>query len=438
MGTYPSFSFNPSDDAIIIWATGQIYTVPLATNVRGERVRSSTAPFPIPFIAHIEKRLAETLRVESDVLKMETQDTQRVHAFKELRVDESGRRAVFQAAGTTYVQGVGKKDPIRVPVLHNTSPYYSPSFVSGADNLILHARWSDSEFSSFELADLHSGIAHELQGLPLGRYFSPILCECRGSQRQIAFVKSGGDLLTGDIVATANVGLYIGDITPPPKDAKTSYSISIRNLHFVPSEIDSGGRVDMRFLDGNKKLLVQQSSRAFVIDLGAGADENGSYPHSTLASGQISKEIVVSLKPGRKGKEGYTAGHIAFVDFFDIYLASGKHVAEDEAVWSKPGNATTALTRLSLDGGHDLTFSPDGKKVFWFLGKFITRVQESADSAYASYNFQGHSYTHWRSPNCTTAAPKSPATDRRSAFRASSASSTSKRSLSSIPPTLRD
>ena len=380
MGTYPSFAFTPSDDAVIIWAAGQIYTVPLATNVRGERVRSSTDPFPIPFIAHIEKYLAETLRVESDVLTMETQDTQRVHAFKELRVDETGSRAVFQAAGATYVQGVDEKHAFRVPVAHESSPYYSPSFVSGADNLILHARWSNSEFSSFELADLDSGIAHELEGLPFGRYFSPVLCESQSSQRQIAFVKSGGDLLTGDIVATANVGLYIGDIILPPKDADISRSITIRNLRFVPSEIDSEGRVNMRFLDANKKLFVQQSNRAFVIDLEAGPDERGSYPHSTLASGQISKEIVVSPKAGRKGKESYAASHIAFVDIFDVYLAPGEHVAEDEAVWSKPGNATTGLTRLSLDGGHDLTFSPDGKKVFWFLGKFITGVQKNQPS----------------------------------------------------------
>jgi len=37
-------------------------------------------------------------------------------------------------------------------------------------------------------------------------------------------------------------------------------------------------------------------------------------------------------------------------------------------VWSKPANATKGLVRLSLDGGHDVSWSRDGKKVFWFLG----------------------------------------------------------------------
>src|SRR6185369_6778201 len=104
------------------------------------------------------------------------------------------------------------------------------------------------------------------------------------------------------------------------------------------------------------------------------ADKFGLYPQSTLASGQVSKEIVVSPKPHKRWghPKEYTADHIAFVDFYDVYLASGSKVSEDEAVWSRPGNSTKGLSRLSLDGGHDVTFSSDGKKIFWFLGKYLT------------------------------------------------------------------
>lgn len=77
MGTYPSFAFTPADDAIIIWAAGQIYHVPLATNAVGERV-SGGKPQAIPFIAHIEKRLAETRSSKIDIKTTETADTQRV------------------------------------------------------------------------------------------------------------------------------------------------------------------------------------------------------------------------------------------------------------------------------------------------------------------------------------------------------------------------
>ncbi|KAG6865662.1 hypothetical protein C0991_000432 [Blastosporella zonata] len=374
MGTYPSFAFTPSDDAVIIWAAGQIYTVPLTTNELGEKIASSTAPFPIPFVAHVEQRLAETRRDDFNVFKLETQETQRVRAFKELRVDDKGHQVVFQAAGVTYVQEVGKDTVTKVPVLHESSPYYSPDFVHGADHLVLHARWSDTQFTTFELADLRSGIAYELTGLPFGRYFSPILCECSGSGRQIAFLKSGGDILTGDILATAGVGLYLGDITLPPKNSKASHSIEIRNIRFVPSNIETEDRVNLRFLEKNKKLLVQQSSSAFIIDLAAGANKLGKYTHIPLSSGKMSTELVVAPKISKKD---YTAESVAFVDFFHVYFAPGGELEEGDEVWSRPGNATKGLARLSLDGGHDVTFTRDGKKIFWFLGPYLHSLEIS-------------------------------------------------------------
>ncbi|KAG5642728.1 hypothetical protein DXG03_002273 [Asterophora parasitica] len=367
MGTYPSFAFTPSDNAVIIWAAGQIHRVPLTTNERNEKIAASSAPSPIRFTAHIEKRLADTRSDELDLTKLETQETQRVRAFKELRVDAHGERVVFQAAGVTYVQKVGAKAPTAVPVAHASSPYYSPTFVHGADNLVLHAHWSDTYFTSFELADLTSGVAHELTRLPLGRYFSPVLCECEGRRRQIAFLKSGGDLLTGDILATAHTGLYLGDLTLPEEEDLQAREIAVTNVRFVKTEINVDERAHLRFLEKNRKLLVQQADRAFVIDLAAGPDALGRYTHTTIAKGRMSAELAVAVAPGESKDKGYVAESVAFVDFFHVYFAPGDKVGEGEKVWSKPGNATKGLARLSLDGGHDVTFTRDGEKLFWFL-----------------------------------------------------------------------
>lgn len=368
MGTYPSFAFTPDDSAIVIWAAGQINYVPLTVNQRGEKVASSTPPYPIRFTAHIEKRLAETRHGGTDVVGVETQDTQKVSSFKELRVDEKGHKAVFQAAGVNYWQEVGKKVPTKVPVTDKNSPYYSPTFVHGEDHLVLHARWSDSDFTTFELADIITGVAYEIQGLPLGRYFSPILCECDGPERQIAFLKSGGTQLSGDIVATAGAGLYIGNIVLP---SSKSQKVTITDLHFVPSEIDTDDRqTSIRFLDGRKKLLVHEATRAFTIDLEAGPDELGAYTHKTLASGEMSSELTIS--PNKWNDNSIVAQTIAIVEVYDVYITSAKNVKDDEAVWAKPANATKGLARLSLDGGHDITWTRDGKKLFWFLGTLST------------------------------------------------------------------
>lgn len=369
MGTYPSFAFTPADDAVIIWAAGQIFSVPLATNSLGEKVASSfDVPKPIQFVARIEKRLANTRNGGVDLVQFETQDTQDIQSLQDLRVNDKGTKVVFQAAGTTYWQDVGRNASGVVPVIEEEASYHSPTFVPGDDGLVLHARWSDSTYTTFELANLHTNTVHEIQ-VPLGRYFSPIICQCHGLNRTIAFVKSAGSYLSGNILATGGEGLYLGEITLPPVDANNSRKIVIQNLRFVPSEIDLDSDdttlVNMRFIHTNQKLLVHQSNRAFVIDLAGKRDLSGKPRHTTIASGEMSTELAVVPKSNNK-----SALSIAFVDFFHVYFVSGNHVKKGEAVWSRPDNATKGLARLSLDGGHGITFSADGKRLFWFLGKF--------------------------------------------------------------------
>jgi hypothetical protein len=66
MGTYPSFSFTPNDDAVVIWTTGKIWRVPLTINDLNEKVASGE-PKIISFKVHIEKQIAETLRPITDL-----------------------------------------------------------------------------------------------------------------------------------------------------------------------------------------------------------------------------------------------------------------------------------------------------------------------------------------------------------------------------------
>ena len=167
MGTYPSFSFTPDDNAIIIWAAGKIWNVPLSTNTLGEKVLGGE-PQIIPFTAHIEKSLAETRSSETDILSLESDETQRLHAFVELTINANGTRVAFQGAGVSYyldfdpTTSSTRVSPQKVPVLFPSQPYYSPSFVPGNSNFLIHARWSDTSFTTFELADLYSGNSYEI------------------------------------------------------------------------------------------------------------------------------------------------------------------------------------------------------------------------------------------------------------------------------------
>lgn len=378
MGTYPSFAFTPADDAIIIWAAGKIVRVPLAKNSRGERV-SGGEPTIIHFTAKVEQRIADTLHVDAiDLVGLETQKFMRVCALQQLRADASGDRVVFQAAGMTYVQEVvGKNDRAphaqALPVLHKESPYFSPSFVPNAEHLVVHARWSDVNFTSFELADLSTQTAFAFSGLPLGRYHSPTACDCSGNKRTLAFIKTAGDWLTGNVVATANPGLYAAEIELP-ETLKEGTTIELQNVRFVTDQVDGDdASLQLRFLDGgNKKLLVQQSRETFILDLSSVADQKtGKLVIHDLAQGRMSRQLVVS-PPTHKGKN-LKPKWVAFNEFNHVYAA----LAEDMngPVWSKPGNATKGVARLSLDGGHDITWSRNGKKLFWLLGPYLHSLE---------------------------------------------------------------
>lgn len=384
-GPYPSFAFTPKDDAIIIWAKGRIYSVPLATNEFGEKVSSET-PRPIRFTAHIEKRLAKTRRLKSELnlLDLETKDTQRIHALKELSLDDTGSKAVFQAAGVSVITHLSQgeletnAEHVSVPVLSPSSPYYSPSFIPGANHIVLHARWSDTSFTTLELADTESNSAYELSGIPLGRYFSPVASEeqtDRGARRRkIAFVKSAGDLLTGDVLATARPGIYVGEIELPSGDSHAR-DITVRDLRYiVNSDVDpSDLALNIRFVcvqsgsmcsSSALSLLAQQSSRVILIPIDS---EKAGEETKTVAEGKMSSEIAVAQKVD--DRRGVQLTHVAFMERQHIYITSGSNLRLRNPLWAKPGNSTKGLMRLTVNGGHDLAWSRDGRRLSWFLGE---------------------------------------------------------------------
>jgi hypothetical protein len=399
MGTYPSFAFTPSSSSpgIIIWAAGQIWHVPLAHNAEGELVAATRAtnnanltPKVIPFTAQISKKLAETRRMKTDVRKFES-GPQRVRAFTQLALDESSERAAFAGAGQTWVQVLGDSlinpatlDPVddanfignskpaqRIPHLHPSAGYYSPSFVP-ASSFILHARWDDTHFSSLELADLESGLVWEVIGLPKGRWFGAVVSgSAANGARTVVLVKTGGDVLTGNVVATAQTGVWVGDITLPSHSCSEG-TVKLTNLRYVQSSIDPSDVVKLSFVDGkSSEVFVQQSDSVLRVSLRDGAEE-------VVARGKGTDELVFSSFESVPSISSRLAGHnqatggAAFVSFFHVYYALSSSVDSEKAMWAKPGKAPKHLARLSGDGGHDVVFSGDGSVIGWFLGASVS------------------------------------------------------------------
>ncbi|KZP06039.1 hypothetical protein FIBSPDRAFT_903069 [Athelia psychrophila] len=146
--------------------------------MHGECVALLARPMTGSFTAHIEKQLVEPRRSKPDLLTLETVNVQRVHAFKELRADKAGARVVFQAAGVTYVQETGS----RVRSITDNA-YYSSSFVPDTHGeLMLHP-------------------VNVTAGAKLLRARPVRVCRMPMPDR---VHPDGGDLLTGDVVASAS------------------------------------------------------------------------------------------------------------------------------------------------------------------------------------------------------------------------------------------
>jgi len=367
MGTYPSFAFTPSDDAIVIWAAGQIYRVPLAIDsVTGERMLGGH-PAPLPFVALVQKRVAETLRPQTDILALQNATLQQLHAFHDIAPNHDGSKLLFSAAGITHHQIISNNPSsplsIPIPVLRQAAAYYSPSWVANTnDSMVIHACWSNTHFTTLELVNLATNRVYELSDLPFGRYTRPTLCQCPGRQRMIAFIRLGGDSMTGTVVATAGAGLYIGELSLPDAGNPHRSVIKVDNIRHITEDVDGTSR--LRFLNGAKQLLVQKASNSYVIDIGKGPDEFGRYPSEEVARGKFSTEVAVS------------GTYKAFIETYHVYLVNDsndkKRVVE---LWARPGNATSGLARLSVDGGHDLAWTGNGEKLFWILGPYLHSIK---------------------------------------------------------------
>ncbi|KAL4900089.1 hypothetical protein BDW74DRAFT_183045 [Aspergillus multicolor] len=346
MGAYPNYGWTANDKAIIMWAQGQIWKVPLGFNDLGARVRVGN-PVKLPFEAKIDLALGETRYSETKITEGELSRHRPIRAFKNLRSDFAGKRVVFEAAGDNYVADVESGAVRAVPKPNKRISCYAPSFIRGEnlEHYALQACWVDSRnLTAFVLAGLGDDTVVEVQGLPRGRYLSPV-----SDGRFIAYVRTGRDYMFGDVEETFGEGVWVGEMSLPSGSGNSILLSSLRRLDGIPSSAETKLTL---VADGVLGIENPQSITTYNILTG---------DITTLARGKTSVEM--SASPSAHGT-------IAFRDFQQVWLTPSSNALQAAAIWSKPGDSSTPdnLIRLSDVGGHDVTFSGDGRRVFWLLG----------------------------------------------------------------------
>lgn len=355
MGAYPNYGWVANDTALIIWAQGQIWRVPVLQNALGERAGAG-APFKLPFEASIELALGPTRYSITDIREQELAHVGSVTALRGLRSNEAGDAVVFEAAGDNYMASLGSTTdhPVVAALAKPEQDVscYAPSFVHGS-TFLLQACWDARNLTSFYLSNSGASSPAIINGQPRGRYISPV-----SNGVNIAYVRTGKDYMFGDVEETFGEGVWVGRITLP--NATVAHPI-ISDLKHIPSiQSSHETKLDMAVVDGHDTLIVRNPSMIVLYDMRTGVQ-------SVLATGKTTMEMVVP--PATRQRL------MAFRDFQHVWLSSGQR-STSHAVWSKPGDADTPkdLVRLTKTGGHDVAISGDGSRVLWLNGPTLEFV----------------------------------------------------------------
>lgn len=340
MGAYPNYGWTSNDTSVIIWSQGQIWSVPVELNSQGERVRG-LAPEIVPFEADISMSLGNTRYSENDIHATELSDSVQVRSLRGLRSDMHGQNVIFEAAGDNFVMSLDTNDIKPLPKPHASVSCYAPSFVYNTE-FILQACWNTRNLTAFFLIEPVSGAIQSVEGVPRGRYVSPV-----SNGDWIAYIRTGKDYMFGDVEETFGEGIWIGRFSP--SSANVSELALIQKLPFSQDT-----KLDIRSINDRASLVIQDSNSVVEYDI-----ETGEY--RTIATGKTSVEMTASVS-------GRTT-ILSFRDFQHIWL-SASFSEKNLGVWSKPGDTQTPmnLIRLSEHGGHDVVISGDARTVFWLLG----------------------------------------------------------------------
>ncbi|KAH8646124.1 hypothetical protein BX600DRAFT_420881 [Xylariales sp. PMI_506] len=364
MGAYPNYGWTGNDSAIVIWAQGKIWRVPVKVNRLGERILGGD-PAELPFEARIELSLGQTRYSETRTKEQELANHANIDSLRGLRCDDEGKNVVFEAAGDNYFAEITTHDTksavVALPKPDEKQSCYAPSFVPN-HALLLEACWDARLLTGFYLADINTNSTYAIQGIPRGRYVSPI-----SNGRIIAYVRTGKDYMFGDIEETYGAGVWLGEISISSAESDTSAKVS--NLKHLPSLAASQDtKLRLSTVNGKTILVVENPTSVVQYDLGSGQQ-------TVLSTGKTTVEMTALARGG-------TTSAIAFRDFQHVWVSMNP-VREPFNVWSKPGDAQTPrdLIRLSEIGGHDVTITGDGNKILWLLGSTLYSIDLAAVEA---------------------------------------------------------
>ncbi len=326
-GVYPSFSWMPDNQHIILWAGGKIHNLD---------TQSGTIT-NVPFTANVKIDIASTVHFNTPI----ENDSFNVKVIRHAKTSPDGNTLLFNALGYLWTKSLPDGDITRLTT--GTDFEFEPNFSPNGNNIVF-VSWNDVEKGAIFTVPATGGTPTKITTEP-GIYRTPSFSP---NGRSIVYRKEGGNSDQG-FMFTKKPGIY-------SMDSNGDNSKFLTDSGEYPQYTADGKRI---FLQTGGTYFGNNTKTLLTVDLN-GQDER----------------IHITSKYGNRLVPSPDNKWIAFSNLHKAYIAP--LVMNGKSVEIAPGSKIVPVTQISKDAGINLHWSRNSSKIMWTTGGeyFVNNVAD--------------------------------------------------------------
>ena len=322
-GVYPAMAWTPDSRSIVFWDDGGIKRIDIATGQVTD----------IPFRVRTTKRVAKVVRPPQVVAPSRFD----VKMLRSVVVSPTGDRVAYGALGHIWVKTLPDGTPRRLTKDEDRFEH-DPAF-SRDGRFIVFATWNDRALGDLRIVSARGGRPRVITRAP-GHYVDPVFSP---DGKSVVFRRTKAGYL---------------------RDPRYSHE---PGLYRIPA---AGGAVEKLTRDGFEPHFAARSNRLYFLR--SKNDETSDTRTLVTLDLQTKKERVLYTSNSAQAYLVSPDGHwLAFRDGFNAYLTP--MVETGRTVTLGPKVKSVPLARVTQEAGAFLSWSGDGRALYWSLGPELFR-----------------------------------------------------------------